>query len=66
LAYFKEVTGRLTYSEKDSETPESIDLSKLRALDGVRDFPARVKCATLAWHAFNAAIQQHSVPASTE
>ena len=66
LAYFKEVTGRLTHTEKESETPASIDVSKLRALDGVRDFPARVKCATLAWHAFNSAIQQHSVPASTE
>jgi nitrogen fixation NifU-like protein len=66
LAYFKTVTERLTQNENDSETTASIDVSKLRALDGVRDFPARVKCATLAWHAFNSAIQQHSVPASTE
>lgn len=42
------------------------DLEKLRALDGVREFPARVKCATLAWHALNSAINQQSTPVSTE
>jgi nitrogen fixation NifU-like protein len=66
LAYFDAVTGRLTHAGNSREIPESIDISKLRALDGVREFPARVKCATLAWHALNSAIHQHSVPASTE
>jgi nitrogen fixation protein NifU and related proteins len=32
------------------------DLGKLSALAGVREFPVRVKCATLAWHTFKAAI----------
>jgi len=31
-------------------------LEKLEAFAGVREFPMRVKCATLAWHTFNAAI----------
>ena len=31
-------------------------LGKLAALAGVRDFPARVKCASLAWHTLNAAL----------
>lgn len=40
-------------------------LEKLEAFAGVREFPMRVKCATLAWHTFNAAIHgEHKV--STE
>ena len=45
---------------------EPIDLGKLRALEGVRDFPARVKCATLAWHALRSALTGDSVAATTE
>ena len=32
-------------------------MEKLMVLSGVRQFPVRVKCATLAWHALNAAIE---------
>jgi nitrogen fixation protein NifU and related proteins len=32
------------------------DLGKLAALSGVREFPARVKCASLCWHTLNAAL----------
>jgi nitrogen fixation NifU-like protein len=32
------------------------DLGKLEALAGVREFPVRIKCATLAWHALRAAL----------
>jgi nitrogen fixation NifU-like protein len=42
-------------------------LGKLTVFEGVREFPVRVKCATLPWHAFRAAVHQtvnHSV--STE
>ena len=41
-------------------------VGKLAVLVGVRDYPARVKCATLAWHTLDAAIknQQHAI--STE
>ena len=42
------------------------DLEKLRALDGVKEFPSRVKCATLAWHALHSALQQQQEPATTE
>lgn len=42
------------------------ELGKLKALSGVREFPARVKCATLAWHALDSAISQRSVAATTE
>jgi nitrogen fixation NifU-like protein len=36
----------------------SVPLGKLMALGGVREFPARVKCASLCWHTLNAALQQ--------
>jgi nitrogen fixation NifU-like protein len=32
------------------------DMDRLQALSGVHEFPSRVKCATLAWHALNAAL----------
>ena len=41
-------------------------LGKLAALQGVREFPARVKCATLAWRALEAAISNDHQPATTE
>ena len=33
------------------------DLGKLRVFEGVRDFPVRVKCATLPWHTLRAALE---------
>jgi nitrogen fixation NifU-like protein len=41
------------------------ELGKLEVLSGVREFPARVKCATLAWHTLNAALHQQA-SATTE
>jgi len=41
------------------------DLGKLSALAGVREFPVRVKCASLAWHTLKAALDQKAA-ASTE
>jgi nitrogen fixation NifU-like protein len=38
------------------------DLGKLEALVGVREFPMRVKCATLAWHALAAALETPVAP----
>lgn len=32
------------------------DMERLHALSGVHEFPSRVKCATLAWHTLNAAL----------
>lgn len=42
------------------------ELGKLEVFAGVREFPARVKCATLAWHTFHAALQEQHAPVSTE
>ena len=45
---------------------EADGLGKLTALAGVREFPMRVKCATLAWHTLQAAIQGQSDTVTTE
>ncbi|RIL03523.1 MAG: SUF system NifU family Fe-S cluster assembly protein [Proteobacteria bacterium] len=45
---------------------ELASLGKLEVLAGVREFPARVKCATLAWHALEAALEGSSESVSTE
>lgn len=42
---------------KDDSNAEYDDLGKLIALAGVKQFPARVKCATLCWHTLIAAIE---------
>ena len=43
-----------------------VDLGKLAVFSGVGEFPARVKCATLAWHALHAALKGEEQPVSTE
>jgi len=42
------------------------ELGKLRVLAGVREFPMRVKCATLAWHTLKQALEQREGAVSTE
>src|SRR5215467_4774320 len=44
----------------------SKDLGKLVVFCGVRDYPARVKCATLAWHTLKNALTEAHEPATTE
>jgi nitrogen fixation NifU-like protein len=43
-----------------------IELGKLAAFAGVAEFPARVKCAILAWHAMHGALNEEDDPISTE
>jgi nitrogen fixation protein NifU and related proteins len=47
-------------------TPDAGDVGKLEVLAGVRDYPSRVKCATLAWHALQAAVHSGSGTVKTE
>jgi len=42
------------------------EVGKLRVLAGVREYPARVKCATLAWHTMQAALKSERETVSTE
>jgi nitrogen fixation protein NifU and related proteins len=51
-------------TKEDAVNLESF--GKLAVLAGVREFPARVKCATLAWHALHAALHRDAKPVSTE
>jgi nitrogen fixation NifU-like protein len=53
LELFDKVHDLLTGAHAH-EPPE--DLDKLAALGGVREYPTRVKCASLAWHALKAAV----------
>jgi nitrogen fixation NifU-like protein len=46
--------------------PDRSQLGKLAALGGVRQFPARVKCANLAWHTLHEALEGSGDPISTE
>lgn len=42
------------------------ELGKLAVFSGVREFPVRVKCATLAWHTLQAALEGAAATVSTE
>lgn len=48
------------------EAGDDEKFGKLAVFAGVREFPARVKCATLAWHTFHAALEGGDQPVSTE
>ncbi|MCS3902134.1 nitrogen fixation NifU-like protein [Methylohalomonas lacus] len=41
-------------------------LDKLAALAGVRDYPTRIKCATLCWHTLHSALEGKDEPVTTE
>lgn len=59
-ALFKDMHAMLTGEHPDR------DLGKLEVLSGVKEFPARVKCASLAWHTLDNAIHQTDEIAITE
>ena len=62
-ALFQRVHALLT------EGPGKVDaekLGKIAALSGVWEFPARVKCASLAWHTLRSALEGAGAPVSTE
>ncbi len=50
--------------DADAAAPEGV--GKLAVLAGVRDYPTRVKCASLAWHTLRAACDARHEPISTE
>ncbi len=53
IALFERMHRLLT----DDSAPVDEQLGKLAALSGVREFPARVKCASLCWHTLTSALQ---------
>ena len=54
----------MTTGKEDSVDQEVI--GKLGVLASVREYPARVKCATLAWHTLDAALKNEENSISTE
>lgn len=55
---------QMTTGKEDDINLEAI--GKLAVLAGVREYPARVKCATLAWHTLDAALKNEEKSISTE
>jgi nitrogen fixation NifU-like protein len=49
-----------------AESPDAASLGKLAVFGGVREFPVRVKCATLAWHTLMSALAGSGEVAKTE
>ncbi len=56
----------LLVTEGDLSEDATQKLGKLKVLGGVREFPVRVKCATLAWHTLKAALGNDEKPVTTE
>lgn len=52
-------------TQRDAD-PDLNTLGKLAVFSGIRDYPTRIKCATLAWHATHAALNDHKDPITTE
>ena len=62
-ALFERFHHMLTH---DDAVASTVALDKLTVLSGVRAFPARVKCATLAWHTLDAALKKEPSTVTTE
>ena len=64
LNLFDKVHDMLTKNDYDDS--KTADLDKLAALSGVRKYPTRIKCASLAWHALKNALTDTGDSVSTE
>ena len=51
---------------EDAGGTQSARLGKLAVLEGVKEYPMRVKCATLAWHTLRAALHEPGGTVTTE
>jgi nitrogen fixation protein NifU and related proteins len=67
MALFRKVTALVTGRDGDVDLEGDVELGKLAVFEGVRQYPMRVKCATLAWHTLHNAIEGKAAEvASTE
>ena len=64
VAMFEKFQEMVT-AEVDAPVDDQ-SLGKMGVFAGVREFPMRVKCATLAWHTMKAAVDEDQAPVSTE
>ena len=66
---FKDFHARVTGHSHPSSHPShglEDEMERLEPLTGVKAYPARVKCATLAWHALEAALKDGNITVKTE
>jgi nitrogen fixation NifU-like protein len=61
---FERFHALVTSSPQDE--PDTDELGKLKVFAGVREFPMRVKCATLGWHTLKAALDEPGATVTTE
>lgn len=66
VAEAEQLFGRMHALLTKGEDGDPASLGKLAALSGVRDYPTRVKCATLCWHTLQSALAGDERPATTE
>lgn len=68
LQLFQQFKALVTHNDPEMNTDSDTNtfLGKLAAFKGVRSFPSRVKCATLAWHTLNAALKENPSLITTE
>jgi len=68
LAEAEELFGKFhaMVTTDDGSGDDLDELGKLAVFAGVREFPMRVKCATLGWHTFNQALHNEQGEARTE
>jgi nitrogen fixation NifU-like protein len=65
-AMFARFHAGLTAADQAAASDALADLDKLAVFGGVREFPLRVKCATLPWHTLVAALDHVQQPVKTE
>ncbi len=66
-ALFRKFHHAVTDEEDGGEQEgDDVELGKLEALTGVRNYPVRIKCATLPWHTVKAAIENRGETVTTE
>jgi nitrogen fixation NifU-like protein len=58
IEHLRELVQQALTAHGESALPPA-ELGKLAALAGVREYPARVKCASLCWHTLHAALEHH-------
>ena len=65
-ALFERIHQMLTGNGAVDVEAQADELGKLAVFSGVREYPSRVKCASLSWHALHSALRGEDKPVSTE
>ncbi len=67
MQIYEKIHRMLTGRDPNELDPKGeVKIGKLQVLEGVSEFPMRVKCASLAWHTMKAAVDRQEDPISTE